>query len=70
MSPSTTQFTLVPTGRLAYLVHHYEALRVDAIHLSPDPSRPPLDYVDHILTELRAELRRREHTVTSTAVSS
>ncbi len=65
-----TQFSLVSIGRLAYLVHHYEALRIDAIHLPPNPFRPPLDYIDQVLTELRLELRRREHTVTSTPVSS
>ena len=64
-----TQFALVSVGRLAYLVHHYEAMRIDAVYLPPDPSRPSLAYIDTILSELRRELRLREDATSPALVS-
>ncbi len=58
-----TQFALVRLDRLLYLVQHYEALRVDAESLPPAPDRPPLAYVEHVLHELRRELRSRDEQV-------
>lgn len=71
MSSTTTappQFATCPTARLAHLRDHYEALRTDAICLPPDPQRPPLDYLNTILSELRTELRRREDAIAPRAV--
>ena len=68
--PTQTQFALIPVGRLIHLVSHYGALRVDAIYLPPDPFRPPLNYIDRTLCELRTELRLREEAVAPAAVLS
>ncbi len=55
-----TQFALLPVERVMFLVQRYEGLRVDVEHLPPDPTRPPLPYIEHTLRELRRELRLRE----------
>ena len=70
MPIQTTQFSLLSSARLVGLIHRYEGMRVDVLHLPPIPTKPPLDYVDAILAELRTELRRREDAATPAAVSS
>ncbi len=55
-----TQFALVPIDRVIFLIQRYEGLRLDAESLPPDPSRPPIGYVERTLSELRRELVARE----------
>ncbi len=55
-----TQFTLLPVERLVFLIERYSGLQIDAETLPPDPTRPPLPYIEHTLRELRRELRLRE----------
>ncbi len=57
------QFALLPPGRLIHLIARYEGLCVDAEHLPPAPHRPPLPYVEKMLSELRRELVSREFAV-------
>ncbi len=59
-SVNPTQFEMLPIDRIVFLITRYEGLRVDTEHLPPDPTRPPISYITHILAELRRELMARE----------